>query len=971
MMSLPSKAPPNWTMSKRRTIAAVAVSALAVAGGFTIRPAHTSARAEFLSGTAWLPSDIPGELTLLDGTTGMIEDQLTLNRLAGVRPGDHIQVAQDGAGAFLADGEAGLIGRVDGATHQVTTIASVIPPATPAVSIYAGTHYLYVVDMSRDGVGVLNTSSFQQSGSHSAEVSPSAAVVDSHGRLWTVDRTTGRVSELSGPKVHRTGIVAAPKARVGLVIAAGRPVLVDYSAPHPYARTIDPESGSASRPICLDTSPGDSSAVAGGSDSARVWVASGGTGVIGETDLAGGDCSKSLAVAQEATDLAPPVEASGRVFVADEANGEVTVLDSATLQPVAPPQQAVASGGRFDLFAKDGIVFFNDPDSPEAGVVRPDGTIVKVTKYASHTIVSGPPIPKPQPSQRPSKGASTTVGGTPLPTPLLTPSGPGGGPSSSTDQSSRLDVTTVALPSAPVGHAYAAQLNAVGGTGPYSWSASGGIPPGLALDRSGILRGSPTSPGNYRLSVTVRDATSTQAKGIVGLVVYTPSNSPPTVTGISPDVGLAAGGELVKITGTGLNAVTDVNFGDIRGLRPLPGTLTDSGFDVFTPAAPPGTVDVTVASQQGTSPRTANDQYRFLPGLSTTQTLETGWKDDSINPGMIAVDSSGDIFVSITDEDVVLEEKPGFGFTVYAGQKGKAGYGADGVAATSAELNSPAGLAFDPYDGDLYIADQFNHRIRRVDPLTHVITTVAGSGVSGIRGMPGPAGGPTAASIGNPFGLAFDPATGDLYFSSSFHEIVCRIGAQDQLLGASSSVTIYAGTVRQGTPPKNLNELGDGKSATAATATLWTPKGLAVDSAGDLYIADSQDHRVREVTTEGIITTVAGGGSVGTPGATSKPQVADSVLLDNVDDVTVDPFGNLYVCEDGHHPRAEIDMVTPAGQIFSVLGGDPGSGTSLETMKLDDLGGAIFVPSADPADSAAGGTLYIWDPRAGAVVVVR
>ena len=78
-----------------------------------------------------------------------------------------------------------------------------------------------------------------------------------------------------------------------------------------------------------------------------------------------------------------PLEADGRVFLADQTTGQAEVLNAATLQPVAPVSQALAPGSQFDLFAKDGIVFFNDPATQDAGIIRPDGTVVHANTYLS------------------------------------------------------------------------------------------------------------------------------------------------------------------------------------------------------------------------------------------------------------------------------------------------------------------------------------------------------------------------------------------------------------------------------------------------------------------------------------------------------------------------------------------------------------------------------------------------------------
>jgi hypothetical protein len=957
-----------WETPKRWWIVAVSTTAVLVAGGLASHPHHSPTKTDFASGTVWLPSEVPGQLTLLDGSTGMIADQLTSSEIPGTRPGDDLEVAQDGAGAYLADGAAGVIVRVDGTTHRAVSATSVIAPGTQAVSLYSGGRYLYVVDETRDRVVVLNAATLRELGSSRARVPRAAAVVDGSGRLWLFDQFTGRVVELSGTHVHRTSLLTSPGDRVALALVGGRPAVIDYSAPHPYVRIAgaDP-SGTTGRRSCIDVAAGDPSALTGGSDSVRLSVVSGTTGLIEETNTANGDCSRSTTLglaASTPTGFTPPIETAGRVFMGDEDTGQVIVMDPTTLQPVAPPALAVTPHSQFDVFAKDGIVFFNDPGSPDAGVIRADGTVIRVAKYATRGGHPGTTIVTPRISTGPAQPRAGATSGPTVPisparpqpqglSPVRSNTGLGVVGSSPSHESSnaRPDVTAIAPDSGPARGGNTVVIEGVHLTAVRSVSF-GAIPAGGLHVLSDTALQVAAPPGNVgaTVDVTVASAAGSSPTGPFDRYTYI-ADAAPTVTGVSGHTGLATGGELLVITGTGLAGTTGVHFGQVSA--PSVTRETDGSLLVTTPAAPIGTVDVTVTTPSGTSPPNEADRYTFVQGLSVSRPpMLTKHIDNQTEPGMMTVDASGDIFVAVSKgaphgPDVVLMKRPQDPkFSVYV---------AAGV------VGDPAGLAVDS-SGNLYIADSADHFIRKVDHTTKAISTVAGDGAPGIAGMGGPA---TNAAIGKVVGLAFGP-DGSLYLSSSFYSVVCKIQAVDGSIGPDSKISLYAGT--PWTPPSMAagtqsppGSFGDGGPATHAI--LWNPRGLAVDSAGNLYIADDFHGRVREVTppSDGqIIETLAGGGA--SP-VRPQPQNAESVSLEHVSDVALDPFGNLYIADD---EVPEIDMLTPSGEIFSVIGGALHNGAGLERTTLAGIGGIAFVPSSE-VDAPAGGTLYVWEHLAGRV----
>ena len=296
------------------------------------------------------------------------------------------------------------------------------------------------------------------------------------------------------------------------------------------------------------------------------------------------------------------------------------------------------------------------------------------------------------------------------------------------------------------------------------------------------------------------------------------------------------------------------------------------------------------------------------------------------NPFGVAADAAGNLYIADSSNQRVRKVDAAGTITTVAGS-GVFGFSGDGGAATAAGVN-PYRIAVDAA-GNLYIADQGNHRIRRVDA-AGTITTVAGSGAFGFSGDGGAA---TAARLFNPSGVAVD-ATGNLYIADTNNQRIRKVHA-------GGTITTVAGN---GT----LGFSGDGGVATAAR--LANPFGVAVDAAGNLYVADTSNRRIRKVDAAGMITTVAGNGSLGFSGDGGS---ATTASLGGPSDVAVDAAGNLYIADRGNRRIRQVDA---GGTITSVAGNG--------TVGYSGDGGAATAASfADPVAVAveAAGNLYIAD----------
>lgn len=248
---------------------------------------------------------------------------------------------------------------------------------------------------------------------------------------------------------------------------------------------------------------------------------------------------------------------------------------------------------------------------------------------------------------------------------------------------------------------------------------------------------------------------------------------------------------------------------------------------------------------------------------------------------------------------------------------GGGGSSGDGGPATDAEIKDPRGIAFDS-SGNLYIADSGGNRIRKVDKITKTITTVAGTGAQGFGGDGGAA---TDAQLAYPRGLAFDAAD-NLYISDTGNNRVRRVDAGD------GSITTFAGN---GVYIDYDLDVGDG--LLAPFAELSAPLGLAFDADGNLYIAESGNNRVRKVDTAGFISTFAGTGIWGQGGYAGDGGLATAAKLNYPMDVAFDVAGNLYISDSNNY---RVRMVEKTSKNISTIAGQGYPGWSPDgTLAVD------------------------------------
>jgi sugar lactone lactonase YvrE len=433
-------------------------------------------------------------------------------------------------------------------------------------------------------------------------------------------------------------------------------------------------------------------------------------------------------------------------------------------------------------------------------------------------------------------------------------------------------------------------VTTVAGTGDIRSNGDGGpateaaivLPSGVAVDPAGNLY---FSDGYTRLRKVERASGIISTVAGIGMYVSSGDGGPAIQAGIDHPYGVAidTAGNIIVSENSG-NRIRSISTG---------GTIS------------------TIAGN-------GTEAYSGDAGAATEAQLDAPWG--------VATDTHGNSFVSDSGNHTIRKIAPDGTITTVAGN-GTAGFSGDGGPAVLAQLHSPLAIAIDR-EGNLYVADSWNNRIRKVG-VDGIITTIAGSGgTDGYYTYSGDGGPATAARLGNPHGVAVD-SSGSVYIGDSGNNRVRKVTA-------GGIITTIAGT-------------GDGRysgdGGPAVSAEVYAPTSLALDASGDLYFADTGNNRIRKIAPNGTIVTVAG----------------DGIPLTAPQGLALDSAGNLYVSglPDGSVRRVSVRgaMETIAGRCRDVrcmhyaADGSPASGARLSTFGIA-VDAAFNVYVADPGEYA-------------------
>ena len=297
----------------------------------------------------------------------------------------------------------------------------------------------------------------------------------------------------------------------------------------------------------------------------------------------------------------------------------------------------------------------------------------------------------------------------------------------------------------------------------------------------------------------------------------------------------------------------------------------------------------------------------FTPGIINTVAGNQSWiyRGDGLPatsspiflPFGIAVDPAGNMFIADSSNNRIRRVDAATQLMSTVAGDGNAGNTGDGGLATLASLSSPTSVVLDGA-GNLYFADSNNHAIRMVSVATGIITTVAG--VPGAQGYQGDGGLATLANLDTPDAVAIDAINGYLYIADTGNNVVRRVDL------ATGIISAFAGNHIAGYS-------GDGGQAT--NASLNGPWSITVAPDGQIYIADQNNHAIRQVALNGVIATIAGNGTSGFSGDGGP---ASSAVFDSPAATALDVAGNLYIADSGNNRVRKINAVT--GTIATVAG---------------------------------------------------
>ena len=640
-------------------------------------------------------------------------------------------------------------------------------------------------------------------------------------------------------------------------------------------------------------------------------VAGGGTGCTGQTDSVGDGCPATSAELNYPEGVA--VDSAGNIYIADQQNSRIRKVTASTgiISTVAGNGTAGYSG--------DGGLATSAELGQSTGVAVDSAGNIYIADYLNSRIRK----------VTASTGIISTVAGNGT----VGYSGDGG-----LATSAELDgPTSVAVDSA--GNIYIADfdnsrirkvtvstsdISTVAGNGTAGYSGDGGLatsaelrnPWGVTVDASGNIYIADSGNSCIREVIVSTGGISTVAGN--GTVGY------------SGDGGLSPSAELYSPDGLAVDSAGNIYIADTGNER-----IRAVGLEAAPVVLPPAGLISTVAGD-GTARYSGDGGLAIIAELYQPQAVSA---DSTYNSG-VAVDSAGNIYISDSSNNRIRKVAVSNGIISTVAGDGTAGYSGDGGLATSAELRYPWGVTVDA-SGNIYIVDTNNSRIRKVTASTGIISTVAGDGTYGYSGDGGAA---TSAELYYPKGVAADSA-GNIYFADGY-----RI----------RKVTASTGVISTVAGDGTYGYSGDGGPATSAE--LFVPDGVAVDSAGNIYIADANNNRIRKVTAStGIISTVAGDGAAGYSG---DGGAATSAELYEPTGVAVDSAGNLYISDATNNRIRKV--TASAGIISTVAGdgtagysGDGGAATSAElagpeSVTVDSSGNIYFADSTNERIRAVG-----------------
>ena len=683
-------------------------------------------------------------------------------------------------------------------------------------------------------------------------VEPGPIAADAAGTVFVGEKSNGTVRKISAAKIVSTLNASARFGGVGgVAIDAAGNVYVSDDHKHTVNRI---------------------------SPAGVITTLAGSTGIAGSTDGSGVAASFN-----QPAGLA--VDPAGNLFVADTNNhlirkitsdGQVTTVAGAAGQ--SGEADGLASNARFNFPSSvsldpAGNLFVADSSNSTVRQITPAGMVSTVAgspQTAGYADGAGAQVR----FDHPGNISVNAAGNLFVSSGSTIRKGQLAGPPLITLQPQSQTVT--------VGKSAQLVITAIGATAPtYQWYFNGNPLSGATGSTLSLAAVHNSDAGNYTVIATnsLGSATSQIATLTVSAV-----SSAPTITTQPASANVTASHGATFSAG-------DTN-GSIQWQISTDGGTTWSNLANNSTYSGVTTTTLTLSSA---SPTLNGAKYRFVAtsnGLASTSSAATLTVAPAFFPfpASIAIDAAGNLYVGDTNTEVIQKISPSGQVSLVAGTSGAAGT-ADGVA-SAARFNQPAGLALSA-QGVLFVADTANATIRRIGA-DGTVTTFAGS-PSNRGNVDGTA---SAALFSLPSGLALD-ANGSLYVADATNNTVRKIAA-------NGLVTTLAGTA---------GAAGSTDGA-GTTARFNLPTGIAVDAGGAVYVADTTNNTIRKITPAGLVTTLAGLSGV----SGFADGTGDAALFNHPGGLAADSAGNLYLADTGN---SIIRKITPAG-VVSTLAGLPG-----------------------------------------------
>jgi sugar lactone lactonase YvrE len=375
----------------------------------------------------------------------------------------------------------------------------------------------------------------------------------------------------------------------------------------------------------------------------------------------------------------------------------------------------------------------------------------------------------------------------------------------------------------------------------------------------------------------------------------TPEPNPVAISSMSPTTG--AKNTAVVLTGTGFSNNAASNIVTLNGKPCAVNSATATQLNItIPPAAGTGNIIVTVASNSAQSTTfsfidtvvvstVAGSGPGFANGIGAAAQFDL--------PFGVAIDANGNLYVTDTFNEKIRKITPAGAVSTFAGST--AGF-ADGSVA-NAQFDRPNGITVDN-NGNVYVADTSNNKIRKITPAGSV-TTLAGSTFGFADGIG------SAVQFRSPSGCVID-VSGNLYVTDKSNQKIRKISPTGVVTTLAGSTFGFADGI-------------------GTTAQFKSPNGIAIDASGNLYVADSSNHKIRKISPIGIVTTLAGSTQGFSNGVGSGAQFSFPM------GITVDTNGNLFVIDNGNN---KIRKITPSGVVTTIAGStnDFADGTGSNAM---------------------------------------